>query len=78
MLRNKLLGLAAWLAVPATFSLAAFSLPATAWAEENPKVVRIAAVVYNIAGKTTYLNGAAVLKEGGLEKTLLDKGIKIE
>ena len=78
MLRNKLLGLAlsAWLAVPTALSIGILS--SSAWAEDTPKVVRIAAVVYNIAGKTTYLNGAAVLKEGGLEKTLLDKGVKIE
>ncbi|MCB5187353.1 ABC transporter substrate-binding protein [Methylobacillus caricis] len=53
-------------------------LAGQAFAEELPKVVRIAAVVYNIAGKTTYLNGQAVLTEGGLEQTLKDKGVRIE
>ncbi|MCB5184409.1 ABC transporter substrate-binding protein [Methylobacillus gramineus] len=48
------------------------------FAEDLPKVVRIAAVVYNIAGKTTYLNGQVVLTEGGLEQTLKDKGVRIE
>ncbi len=70
MLHKKIyhLALAAMVALPAS----------VVFAEETPKVVRIAAVVYNIAGKTTYLNGAAVLTEGGLEETLAKKGVKIE
>ena len=69
MLHRKIyhLALAAMMALPASVG----------FAEETPKVVRIAAVVYNIAGKTTYLNGAAVLTEGRLEETLAKKGVKI-
>ena len=53
-------------------------LPSQSFAEELPKSVRIAAVAYNIAGKTTFMNGALLVKEGGLQEALEKKGIKLE
>ncbi|WP_082889277.1 ABC transporter substrate-binding protein [Methylovorus sp. MM2] len=47
-------------------------------AEEQPKVVRIGAVSYNIAGKTTYMGVDALNAQGGLEEALAKKGIKVE
>lgn len=47
-------------------------------AEEAPKVVRIAVVAYNLAGKTSYMGVDAVNNEGGLEQSLAKKGIKLE
>jgi len=49
-----------------------------AMAEELPKVVRIAAVSYNLTGKDYFLGVDAVNNEGGLEQALAKKGIKVE
>ncbi len=49
-----------------------------ALAEDFPKVVRIASVAYNIAGKTVYMGSAALIAEGGLEDVLKSKGVKLE
>lgn len=47
-------------------------------AEKYPNVVRIAAVAYNVNGKTIYQGSSALVTEAGLEAELNKRGVKLE
>lgn len=55
-----------------------FTLSSAQAAEALPKVVRIAAVSYTINGKTVFMNSDLLVKEGGLEEALKQKGVKLQ
>ena len=47
-------------------------------AANEPKVVRIATVAYNVNGKTRYLGSTELVTETGLDAELAKRGVKVE